>query len=97
VLLPEVVRGGVAPGDDVELHQSSATLGAGTRLVEADVAGLADAQQLEVDAALRSESTPAIRRAIVRESASWLSTTTVGIFSNRVPGAAMAGMYSPAA
>ena len=51
VLLAEEVGRGVLPGHQVEGDQPGAALGARAGLVEADVPGPADAEQLEVDAA----------------------------------------------
>src|SRR5690606_2580407 len=51
VLLAKEIGRGVAPGDAVEGDQPGARTGTGTRLVVADVTGLADAQDLQVDPA----------------------------------------------
>ncbi len=51
VLLAEEVGGRVASRDRVERHEARPALEAGARLIEADVARLADAQDLEVDTA----------------------------------------------
>ena len=51
VLLAEEVGGGVLPRHQVERDQPGPALGAGARLVEADVARAPDAEELEVDAA----------------------------------------------
>jgi hypothetical protein len=53
VTLAEEVGGGIASRDAVEMNQPRATRLTRPRLVESDVAGLADAQQLEIDAARR--------------------------------------------
>ena len=53
VLLTEEVGGRVLPGHQVERHHPGPALGAGAGLVEADVAGAPDAEELEVDAARR--------------------------------------------
>jgi hypothetical protein len=50
VPLAEEVGGGVGPGDAVQRDQSGAALGRAARLVEAHMAGPADAQDLQVDA-----------------------------------------------
>ena len=51
VLLTEEVGRRVAAGHRIERDQSGARIGARARLVEADVSGLADAEQLQVDPA----------------------------------------------
>ena len=51
VLRPEEVGRRRAPRDGVEDHEPGARAGAGAGLVEADVPGLSDPQDLEVDAA----------------------------------------------
>ena len=50
VLLAEEVGGRVTPGNGVERDEPGAALEPGPRLVEADVARLADAEELKVDA-----------------------------------------------
>ena len=50
VLLAEEIGRGVPPGHQVERDQPRPALGARAGLVEADVPGPADAEQLEVDA-----------------------------------------------
>jgi hypothetical protein len=66
VLLAEEVGGRVEARDVVEVDDARAALDPRARLVEADVPGLADAQQLEVDAA---------RRAIAASYARFASST----------------------
>ena len=51
VLLAEEVGRGILPGHQVQGDQPGAALGAGARLVEADVARPTDPQQLQIDAA----------------------------------------------
>ncbi len=51
VLLAEEVGGGIGPGDGVEKDQVGPGFTGRSRLVEADVAAPADAQEHEVDAA----------------------------------------------
>ena len=55
VLHSEEVGGGVLPGERVERDDARARCRVGARLVESDVARLADAEQLEVDAAGRPD------------------------------------------
>ena len=55
VLLAEEVGGGVLPGHQVERDKPGAALGARAGLVEADVPGAADAEELEVDPAGRAD------------------------------------------
>ncbi len=55
VVLAEEIGGGVAARDGVERDAAGARLGAGSRLVEADVPGLADAENLKIDSASVSD------------------------------------------
>ena len=80
-----------------KLSPSSRCIRISSRYTPIGVEPVASPSTGRAPAALRSDSTAAIRRAMTRESASWLSTTTVGIFSNRVPGAAMSAIYTPIA
>ena len=50
-LLAEEIGGGVAPRHRIEMHDTRAAVRAGARFVEADVARLPDAENLEVDPA----------------------------------------------
>ena len=80
VLLAEEVAGRVATRDAVERDQPRAAVAAGTRLVETDVSGATDAQQLDVDATRRWDCllvSPAVvvdlgfRRSCRRECECW--------------------------
>src|SRR5688572_3808081 len=51
VLLAEEVGRGILARDVVEMHRARPALDAGAGLVEADVPGLADAEELQVDSA----------------------------------------------
>src|SRR6185503_19801813 len=51
ILLAEEVGGGIASRDGVEGDESRAAVRAGAGFVEPDVAGLADAEDLQIDAA----------------------------------------------
>src|SRR5688500_13460050 len=53
VLLAEEVRRAVLAGDEVEGDEAGAALQAGAGLVEADVPGAPDSEELEVDASGR--------------------------------------------
>ena len=66
VVLAEEVGRRVLPGHGVERHEAGARVGRGTGLVEADVAALADAEDLEVDAAGFADR-PLVRGAVLLE------------------------------
>ena len=53
VVFAEEIRSRVAPSDRIEMHDARSALLAGARFVEADMSGLADAEQLKVHAARR--------------------------------------------
>src|SRR6516162_11327293 len=49
VLFPVKIGGRIAPGHRVERYLSGTAMPRGTRLIEADVAGPADAEDLQID------------------------------------------------